>query len=147
MAAYCFSGLKKMLQSFIGSSFTCFSKSFHVSKALAAGKLCGCARIVPSLVRLGTQLNIPGLLAALVPVNVTMGEGAFGFYGLGFLMCLHASMHDCTPSFLSGKFSRIPKAFSCGDYCVASVLPVCSLLPRSSPHTRGGGNRCSIHKV
>lgn len=26
-------------------------------------------------------------------------------------MCLHASMHDCTPSFLSGKFSRIPKAF------------------------------------
>lgn len=58
-----------------------FSKSFRRSKALAAGKLC--ARIVPSLVRVGTQLNIPGLLAALVPVNATMGEGAFGFYGPG----------------------------------------------------------------
>lgn len=78
---------------------------------------------------MGTQLNIPGLLAALVPVNATMGEGAFGFYGLGFLMCLHASMHDCAPSFLSGKVSRIPKAFP----AVTTVWPPSYLSVVSSP--------------
>lgn len=40
-----------------------------------------------------------------------MGEGAFGFYGLGVLACLHASTHDWGSGFLSGKFSRLPKAF------------------------------------
>lgn len=49
--------------------------------------------------------------------------------GLGFLMCLHASMHDCTPSFLSGKFSRIPKAFP----AVTTAWPQSYLSAVSSP--------------
>lgn len=95
---------------------------------------------------MGAQLNISGLLEAPVPANASMGEGAFGFYGLGVLACLHASTHDWGSGFLSGKFSRLPKAFP-AETTAWLLSCLSAVFSPATPHPAGAVGTGVILKV